>query len=141
MIFCLIFHTAIIINRKNRRITLKLHFEDLSIFFKNRTYANARTPHPLCVLLAFQWPHPPLSSMKVCFLNDPKVKLVFTSEKLRCAFSTKDPYQSEHLSKVVYKFVSASCNASFVCQTCQHLATRIDEHFRKDKKSHIYQHI
>ena len=47
-----------------------------------------------------------------------KVKLVFTSEKLRCAFSTKDPYQSEHLSKVVYKFVCASCNASYVGQTC-----------------------
>ena len=47
-----------------------------------------------------------------------KVKLVFTSEKLRCAFSTKDPYQGEHLSKVVYKFVSASCNASYVGQTC-----------------------
>ena len=70
-----------------------------------------------------------------------KVKLVFTSEKLRCAFSTKDPYQSEHLSKVVYKFVCASCNASYVSQTCRHLATRIDEHFGKDKKSHIYQHL
>ena len=55
-----------------------------------------------------------------------KVKLVFTSEKLRCAFSTEDPYQSEHLSKFVYKFVCASCNASYVGQTCQHLATRID---------------
>ena len=70
-----------------------------------------------------------------------KVKLVFTSEKLRCAFSTKDPYQSEHLSKVVYKFVCASCNASYIGQTCRHLATRIDEHFGKDKKSHIYQHL
>ena len=70
-----------------------------------------------------------------------KVKLVLTSEKLRCAFSTKDPYQSEHLSKVVYKFVCASCNASYVSQTCRHLATRIDEHFGKDKKSHIYQHL
>ena len=70
-----------------------------------------------------------------------KVKLVSTSEKLRCAFSTKDTYQSEHLSKVVYKIVCASCNASYVGQTCRHLATRIDEHFGKDKKSHIYQHL
>ena len=67
--------------------------------------------------------------------------MVVTSEKVRCAFSTKDPYQSEHLSKVVYKFVCASCTASYVSQTCQHLATRIDEHFGKDKKSHIYQHL
>ena len=40
-----------------------------------------------------------------------RVKLIFTSEKLRCAFWTKDPCQSEHLSKVVYKFVSAICSA------------------------------
>ena len=70
-----------------------------------------------------------------------KVKLVFTREKLRCVFSAEDPYKSEHLSKVVYKFVCASCNASYVGQTCQHLGTRIDEHFGKDKKSHIYQHF
>ena len=75
------------------------------------------------------------------FSKSLEVKLVFTSEKLRCAFSTKDPYKSEHLSKVVYKFVCASCNASYVGQTCRHLATRIDEHFGKDKKSHIYQHL
>ena len=64
------------------------------------------------------------------FCKSLKVKLVFTSEKLRCAFSTKDPYQSEHLSKVVYKFVCASC-----------YATRIDKHFGKNKKSHIYQYL
>ena len=48
------------------------------------------------------------------FYKSLKVKLVFTSEKLWCAFSTKDSYQSEHLSKVVYIFVCASCNASYV---------------------------
>ena len=42
-----------------------------------------------------------------------KVKMVSTSEKLRCTFSAKDTYQSEHLSKVAYKFVCATCNASF----------------------------
>ena len=41
------------------------------------------------------------------FCKSLKVKWVFTSEKLRCAFSSKDPYQNEHLSKVVYKFVCA----------------------------------
>ena len=69
-----------------------------------------------------------------------KVKFVFTSEKLRC-FLMKDPYQSEHCSKVVNKFVCASCNASYVGQTWQHLATRIDEHFAKDTKSLIYQYL
>ena len=47
VMFCLIFHTVIIINRKNWRITIKLHFENLSIFFKKRTYTHAWTPLPL----------------------------------------------------------------------------------------------
>ena len=67
--------------------------------------------------------------------------MVFTSEKWPCALSTKDPNQSEHLSKVGYKFVCPSCNASYVGQTCLHLATRIDNHSGEDKKSHISQHI
>ena len=56
-------------------------------------------------------------------------------------FLTKDPYQSEDLSKFVYKFVYASSNSSYVGQSCRHLATRIYEHFRKDKKSFIYQQL
>ena len=67
--------------------------------------------------------------------------MAFTSEKLWCAYLTKDPYQSEHLSQVAYKFVCAGCNASYVGQTCQHLATRIDELFGEGKKSCIYQHL
>ena len=34
-----------------------------------------------------------------------------------------------------------SCNASYVCQTCQHLATRTFDHFGKDKESHKHQHL
>ena len=45
------------------------------------------------------------------FCKSLRVILIFTSEKLRCAFSTKDPRQNEHLSKVVYKLASAICNA------------------------------
>ena len=80
---------------------------------------------------------------KLCkkFCKNLKVNLVFTSKKLRDMFSSKDPYRSDHISKVVYKFVCASCNASYVGRTGRHLATRIDEHFGKDKKSHIYQHL
>ena len=55
-----------------------------------------------------------------------KVKLVFTSEKLRCAFSTKDAHQSEHLSKFVCKFICASCNTSYVGQACKHLTNRLN---------------
>ena len=70
-----------------------------------------------------------------------KVKLVFTINKLRQTFSYKDSYPSVLSSKFVYKFVRASSNASYVAQTHRHLTTRIDEHFGKDKKSHIYQHL
>ena len=54
MMVCVIFHTAIIINRKNWRITVKLHFEDLSIFLKKKANMYARTPNPCLFLFAFQ---------------------------------------------------------------------------------------
>ena len=65
----------------------------------------------------------------------------FTINKLCQTFSYKDSYPSVLSSKVVYKFVCASCNSSYVGQTHRYLTTRIDEHFGKDKKSHIYQHL
>ena len=80
---------------------------------------------------------------KLCkrFCKSAKVKLVFTSNKLCQTFSYKDSCPSLLSSKIVYKFVCASCNASYVGQTHRHLTTRIDAHFGKDKKSHIYQHL
>ena len=71
------------------------------------------------------------------FCKNLKVKLDFTSQKLKYVFSKKDPYQSEHLSRIVYRFGCASCNATCIGLTCQHLTTRTDEHFPKQKKSHI----
>ena len=56
---CLIFHTAIIINRKNWRKTIKLHFENINIFLKKQTYTNAKTPSPCSLLFAFKYPPPP----------------------------------------------------------------------------------
>ena len=80
---------------------------------------------------------------KLCkrFCKNAKVKLVFTIGKLRQTFSYKDSYPSVLSSKAVYKFVCASCNASYVGQAHQPVSTRIDKHFGKDKKSHIYQHL
>ena len=46
-------HTAIIINRKNWRITIKLHFGNLRIFFKKRMYTHARSPLPLFDFVRF----------------------------------------------------------------------------------------
>ena len=39
------------------------------------------------------------------------------------------------ISKMLY---CVSCNAFYVSQTCWQLTTRIDEHFGRDEKSHIY---
>ena len=53
---------------------------------------------------------------KLCkrFCKNVEVKLVFTSNKLSQTFSYKDSYPSVLNSKVVYKFVCASCNASML---------------------------
>ena len=53
---------------------------------------------------------------KLCkrFCKNVKVKFIFTSDKLRQTFSYKDSDPSVLSSKVVYKFVCASCNASYV---------------------------
>ena len=61
------------------------------------------------------------------FRKNVKVKLVVTNDKLSQSFSYKYSYPSVRSSKVVYKFVSASCNASYVGQMHQHLTTRTDE--------------
>ena len=78
---------------------------------------------------------------KLCkrFCKNAKVKLVFTSDKWRQIFSYKDSYPKVLSSKVLYKFVCATCNAIYAGQT--HLTSRIDEHFGKDKKSHMYQNV
>ena len=41
----------------------------------------------------------------------------------------------------MYKFTCARCNASYIGETCRHISTRMDEHFRTDKKSHVYKHL
>ena len=61
------------------------------------------------------------------FCKNVKVKLVVTNDKLSQAFSYKYSYPSVLSSKVVYKFVRVSCNASYVGQIHQHLTTRTDE--------------
>ena len=80
---------------------------------------------------------------KICkrFCKNAEVKLVFTSNKLCQTFMYEDSYPSVLSSKVVYKFVCISCNASHIGETHRHFTTRIEEQFDKDKKSHIYKHL
>ena len=41
----------------------------------------------------------------------------------------------------MYKFTCASCSSSYIGKTCRHFKTRIEEHIKKDNKSHIFKHL
>ena len=44
-------------------------------------------------------------------------------------------------SFLVYKFVCARCNSSYIGKASRHFETRINEHVKKDKKSNIQKHL
>ena len=81
---------------------------------------------------------------KLCkeFCNENfNVKLVFNSFKIKNYFSYKDPIPDDLKSFLVYKFTYASCSSSYIGETCRHFKTRIEEHIKKDNKSHIFKHL
>ena len=69
------------------------------------------------------------------------IKLVFNSFKIKNCFSYKDPIPNDLKSFLVYKFTCASCSSSYIGETCRHFKTRIEEHIKKDNKSHIFKHL
>ena len=69
------------------------------------------------------------------------IKIVFSTFKLASLFSTKDKVPYGLKSYVVYKFLCAVCNASYVGETYRHISTRTHEHLETDKSSNIYQHL
>ena len=42
---------------------------------------------------------------------------------------------------LVYKFICARCKSCYIGETYRHFITRIDEHIKKDKQSHVFQHL
>ena len=72
--------------------------------------------------------------------SDFNIKLVFNSFKIKNYFSYKDPIPDDLKSFLVYKFTCASCSSSYIGETCHHFKTRIEEHIKKDNKSHIFKH-
>ena len=64
-------------------------------------------------------------------------KLVFSSFKIGNLFGVKDPIPSGLLSRVVYKFACAGCNACYVGETTRHFSSRVREHLVSDRASHI----
>ena len=69
------------------------------------------------------------------------IKLVFNSFKIKNYFSYKDPIPNDLKSFLVYKFTCASCSSSYIGETCRHFKARIEEHIKKDNKSHIFKHL
>ena len=41
----------------------------------------------------------------------------------------------------MYKFTCASCSSSYIGETCRHFKSKIEEHIKKDNKSHIFKHL
>ena len=69
------------------------------------------------------------------------IKLVFNSFKIKSYFSYKDPIPDDLKPLLAYKFTCASCSSRYIGETCCHFKTRIEEHIKKDNKSHIFQHL
>lgn len=59
--------------------------------------------------------------------DDISIKLCFATCKLTSMFSTKDKISNALKSFVVYTFVYANCNVSYVGETSRHLTTRMKD--------------
>ena len=69
------------------------------------------------------------------------IKLVFNSFKIKNYLSYKDPIPDDLKYFLVYKFTCASCSSSYIGETRCHFKTRIEEHIKKDNKSHIFKYL
>ena len=69
------------------------------------------------------------------------INLVFSSFKIKNYFSDKETFPNDLKYLLVYKFTCTSCSSSYVGETCRHIKTRIEEHIKKDSKSHIFKHL
>ena len=65
----------------------------------------------------------------------------FNSFEIKNYFSYKDPLPDNLKSFLVYKFTCASYSSSYIGETCRHFKTRIQEHIKRDNKSHIFEHL
>ena len=69
------------------------------------------------------------------------IKLVFNLFKIQNYFLYKDPIPNDLKSFLLCKFTCASFTSSYIGETCCHFKTRIEEHIKKDNKSHIFKHL
>ena len=72
------------------------------------------------------------------------IKLVFSSFKLKIIFHINDcryTIPNDLKSFLVHKFTCPSSSSSYIGKTCRQFKTRIEEHIKKDNKSHIFKHL
>ena len=67
------------------------------------------------------------------YCNSIKIKLAFSSFKVKNLISVKDYVPRSLRSYVVYKFKCAGCNSVYIGETSRHLSTRVREHLFTDK--------
>ena len=79
--------------------------------------------------------------MQRVFKENFNIKLVFTSFQIKNYFLYKNPIADDLETFLVYKFTCASCSSIYIGEICRHFKTRIDEHIKKDNKSHIFKHL
>ena len=70
-----------------------------------------------------------------------QIKIVFNSFKIKQYFSYKDSVPYGLKSNVVYKFSCQECDSCYIGETTRHFKTRIDNHLKSDKNSHVFQHL
>ena len=68
------------------------------------------------------------------------IKLVLNSFKFKNYFPHKDPTLDYLKSLLAYKFTCVSCSSSYIEET-SHFTTRIEEHIKKTKKTHILKQL
>ena len=65
------------------------------------------------------------------------IKLVFNLFKIKNYFSYKVSITGDLTSFLAYEFTCAGCSSSYIGKSYRHFPTTIEEHIKKDKKSHI----
>ena len=81
-------------------------------------------------------------TLTICYCRDLKIKLVFSSLKIKNLMNVKDMNVPRSLhSNVIYKFNYIKYNSSYVGETTQHLSTCVREYISTDKNSNIFKHL
>ena len=69
------------------------------------------------------------------------IRLVFTTFKMKNVFNVKDAVSEGLLTRVVYEFSCANCNACYVGEISRHFSTRVRGHLLSDTSSNVFRHL